>query len=471
MNRLLFTFLLAFIVFTSTAQQTHVSGTINKKWVGLPVYLEKWNDYYSNAKTVISSDTIDVNGLFHLESKEITEGYYIVRVAQQRIPVYWVGDAYYSLKLFAHDNFRNHLIKISPVVECENKECLNNVIFQFDSTFNSLAAHFPAWKLFQNYHAIRDSILTNFDTSFSTSRLNNHFFNEHKKYRFAELLSQIGENRDSIYNVTLEETKIPYNNPAFFQFFHSFFNNKLTEINLKHYNDWNKALQDTNSYKSLIYVIQLDKMLQREDFAELVLLRELSRSNKKACFEQNQVVNRLLTQIANTSSFKEHQSIAKRLLKLRNQFKPGQPTPELMLNLPDGNSFDIKEFENRFVYILFWSTRNKESMQDLILLENLHKKYHKNIEFVSICTDRDDQKMNALVKQRRFAHRVLHFNRDFDLLEEWGVKHLPMEVLIDPLGKIMACPAQRPAKMIQKFEEIHLIRLGRKRYELINSYD
>jgi len=64
-------------------------------------------------------------------------------------------------------------------------------------------------------------------------------------------------------------------------------------------------------------------------------------------------------------------------------------------------------------------------------------------------------KMYYFARDKKYDWTFLHFNNDYELLENFGVYAYPSFVLIDENGKFIQCPALKPSENIESvFNEV-----------------
>ena len=127
-----------------------------------------------------------------------------------------------------------------------------------------------------------------------------------------------------------------------------------------------------------------------------------------------------------------------------------------------------------YVYINFWATWSNDAMAEMALFKRFEEEYGKHIEFVSINIDSKKQTFdNYIASNPNNKWHMLYYGGDVNLLETYEVTSIPHYVLIDPEGKIIESPAQRPAtsranyvSIDKTFFEINKKLTKRKRFQI-----
>ena len=92
--------------------------------------------------------------------------------------------------------------------------------------------------------------------------------------------------------------------------------------------------------------------------------------------------------------------------------------------------------------IQFWSTIDDRCQQDMDALKDLYAKYggRGGFEIIGVCLDRDPKAMQAFLAQNRYLWPQVQEPGGFDgeLANQLGVMTLPMMILVDQKGTVVA---------------------------------
>jgi thiol-disulfide isomerase/thioredoxin len=127
---------------------------------------------------------------------------------------------------------------------------------------------------------------------------------------------------------------------------------------------------------------------------------------------------------------------------------PGQPAPAFTLKDVDGNMVSLNDFKGKYVYIDFWQTLCPRSERELPYLLDLHSDYNdKNIEFVSISVNEDENVWRDYVKENKNIGTSLRVPKSWDskTYTDYQAFGLPTFILIDTEGKIIDSKAAKPS--------------------------
>jgi peroxiredoxin len=189
-------------------------------------------------------------------------------------------------------------------------------------------------------------------------------------------------------------------------------------------------------------------LLRNEVLRELVLLKTLDVLYSSANFNKKAVLE-VLRQFSVQSKFERHRQIASNLIETYNRFEKGMPAPEFKLLDTRDSIIKLSDYKGKIVYVNFFANWSKSCLVELELMKKLYDKYKNQVAFVSISVDREFMKTFYLQRDHKYEWEFLHFNNDYDLLENYSVFSYPSYVLIGKDGNIIQCPAPKPSDNIE----------------------
>ena len=125
----------------------------------------------------------------------------------------------------------------------------------------------------------------------------------------------------------------------------------------------------------------------------------------------------------------------------------------------DGSTTSLDDLKGKFVYIDVWATWCGPCKQQIPYLQKVEEAYHgKNIEFVSISTDRKN-KYNAwrnMIESKGMGGIQLFAGDDHSFSQAYQINSIPRFILIDPNGNIVDANAPRPSdpSLIKLFDSL-----------------
>lgn len=290
------------------------------------------------------------------------------------------------------------------------------------------------------------------------------FLENYLNYRFADLkLASKTVSETKIGMDYLQNKPVLYTHPSYMLFFTNYFKNYFVSAKRQtSYHDFIQLFQENASVSSLLDYMGKDPVLIQERLRELVLLYALKEVYYSPDFKSQLIANRL-QEIAEKSKFSEHRDIARTILKQLESLQKGAPAPALELSTTSGEKKSLTNYKGRYVYLVFVSDNCPACIADQKQLHELYAKYKTDIAFVSVLVNYTQSGLNQLIADTKAPWDVLLFKNNFDLLNTYRVRNFPLYILLDPEGKILLYPAQKPHENIERYFDFLLKRDQKKK--------
>ena len=159
----------------------------------------------------------------------------------------------------------------------------------------------------------------------------------------------------------------------------------------------------------------------------------------------------------NTSKhYKEQLEIA---IVEKNAMAPGKAAPEFTITDINGEQVSLSDFKGKYVYVDFWATTCIHCRKETKAYVELHSDYgDKDIEFVSISADLDQDKWRDYIEKEKNVGSILNVTNSWDseVFRDYQINASPTYVLIDKEGKIIDPVAGRPSskEIRETFDEL-----------------
>jgi len=103
-----------------------------------------------------------------------------------------------------------------------------------------------------------------------------------------------------------------------------------------------------------------------------------------------------------------------------------------------GKPISLANYKGKYVYIDFWATWCRGCVQDIPQLRKLYAGLDKNrFEFIGISND-SPERLSGFIKKQNMQWPQLLSDNQSKLFEAYGVAGLPVTVLLDPNGRVIA---------------------------------
>lgn len=281
----------------------------------------------------------------------------------------------------------------------------------------------------------------------------NEFFNRYKRYQLASLKYSLHfDSRRNLVNKFIKDQPILYYDDNYMSFFCTLFANSVSKGTNK-IPAWQMGYW-VNNLKVDVYLdsIGTDTLIRNEQVRELVALQALQESYYQNKYYVGEKVIQMLRMIGLKSKFPEHKILAERIAASLNQQQEGSEMPTFALPNVDKHMVSLDEMKGKWVYLSFVRVGDPNSIAEIETLAHFKDTIYaqnKNVEFVSICCDREFAKMYHLLKNtkkgKRYNWTWLHFNGNYKLLEHYKVVSYPHFILINPEGQLQYTVTPTPA--------------------------
>lgn len=220
----------------------------------------------------------------------------------------------------------------------------------------------------------------------------------------------------------------------------------------------------------LVKTIDLQGKLREEMFTLLELPKEEfdAKFNKYLSDFREGLDNELLDSAFAADEKDYFEKLEKRVIEMhedklyvKTNLAKGKPSPKFA-NYEDFERelVSLDDFLGKYVYIDLWATWCKPCTAEFPFLKAAEEKYHdKNVEFVSISIDREEDyfEWHDMVEAEGLGGVQL-FAKDKTFTDAYRVNSIPRFILIDPEGNIVDNNAPRPSdpKFVELFDSLEI---------------
>jgi thiol-disulfide isomerase/thioredoxin len=450
------------IIRASFATNVTIKGTA-KGAEGKNISLKRFSDNLTQKELLLAKSTIDSSGNFELKCELQSTGLAIVHIEYYMGEMYLEPNKSYTVEIknlvFNEklDRVNHYLSPLNCYIKVisDNKNELNQLIPKLNLNYNLFIR--------KNIVLVKNKeILPKVDTFLialqdTFAGINDPFFKDYLTYRIASLKFLTGYS-DPLKLMTdyIVNKPVLYDNIEYMTFVSDYFENYFKDITRPvRLSDLNIPVNKNKSYFEALDVLGNDTLLRNEVLREMVLLKTLDVLYSSANFSKKAVLE-VLKQFAVQSKFEKHRLIASNLIESYSKFEKGMPAPEFKLADTKDSLIRLSDFKGRIVYVNFFANWCKSCMDELELMKKLHEKYKNQVAFVSISVDREFMKTFYLQRDKKYEWEFLHFNNDYDMLENYSVFSYPSFVLIGKDGNFIQCPAPKPSENIEMTFEMLL---------------
>ncbi len=411
--------------------------------VGKEIRLIAYDDLLSYRQKVVATDKISRDGSFKLTFS--TKQIQLVQIAIQtsKAEFYIEPEETYIFTIEMDPQLFQRLdpMEYGGYLQVKSKNAdqnnLNYKINNFEWKTASIVDYFAPNIISDMGNNEFDSITKNIKDRFPLEYAPTNFFKSYIYYYYANLEGVIlHKSPDSLYKKYLDNEYVLYDNPSYMSFFNAFYRNYL--LTSKHIGKQllTESINQGANYLALFNAVGKDPFLINERIRELAIIQNLAELCENKEFNRKNIIN-LLKEIAQTSHFEEHRTIANNMLYKVNLLQSGSVLPKAQFKEIGGSSFQFSDLKGKWVYVQFFNMDCPDCIREMMVIKQLKEKYGENIEFVSLSLDFTiSHLLQFKEKYPQFDWHFVHFNDQFNWIDEMGINSLPDNLLINPDGTL-----------------------------------
>lgn len=293
--------------------------------------------------------------------------------------------------------------------------------------------------------------------------IKNEYFRSYVIYSIASINASVSRGENYLINSYISNRPIQYYHYEYMQFFNACFKGYLNTIATRFKGKSLYNIINTKAdYPALMDFIRQDKLLKSDSLRELVILRNLWDFYYSIDFSP-EAIESIVSQINTYSRIKEHKQIASTMLAYFNKMQPGSLAPGFSARNREGTLSSLSAFKGRWIYLNFFSTKNEESLREMLKIAAIKKKLGTKMVFVSVCLD---DSLKTYVNYLRANPKLdwpIWFNNERSLTstakDNYNVVGTEAYFLINNFGYLAQSPAQSPSQGIEfKLNSIFKVR-------------
>ncbi|MCQ2286404.1 MAG: TlpA family protein disulfide reductase [Bacteroidales bacterium] len=450
-------FLLAFLTLSLAAQKVK-EGMIygNAPFAkGKEVRLVICNDLLNYTFETIASETIDKNGNFKLKYKVFSPTLSQLIIQTSKAEFFLEPEKEYHLDItmdkesfqLVYPEIYGQYLQVTAIGQDSNE--LNYKINRFSYFFEDITQeyypYFTYLKDIHRYDTMVSILHKNFDIKYSST----DFYTAYLYYTFASLEQSMFEKYpDTIYHKYLDNEYLMYGNPAYMDFFNTFYDNYLYTSKHISKNTLTETINDNPNYLNLFNEVGKDPLLQNERIRELVIIKNLGQFYSHPDFDKGHII-KLLDYIYTNTHFPDHKIIIQNLINKLQQFQVGKDIAKVALKEVSGADFKLNKPSGKWTYIQFFNSSCEDCIREMMILKELQQKYADSLQIVSISVDFNFSKFSQFRQtydNKLFDWKFVHFNNNYDWLEQLQLISLPEYLILSPDGKLYKRYAATPDK-------------------------
>lgn len=278
------------------------------------------------------------------------------------------------------------------------------------------------------------------------------FFNRYKVYQLAEMkLNMKFDTRRNIYNKYIQGHPVLVYDENYMSLFVALYANAISkgtkDISIHRLAHWVYNMDLSTFIDSL----GVDPLLRHEQVRELAALLALKEAYHNFHYYDSESVVKMIERIGLRTKFAEHKPIVKNLVDGFQRTVAGSEVKSFSLPNVNKELVSLDSFNGKWIYLSFVRVGDPNSRSEIETMAHFKDQIYSrndNVEFVTIVCDREFQKMYHFLKNSKHGDKYnwtwLHFNNNYELLNNFRVVSYPTFILINPEGKLHYDITPRP---------------------------
>ncbi len=421
---------------------------------GEEIRLIAYEDLLTYTPKVVSSDMVSRNGYFELSYTTSEVRLVQLEIRTSRAEFLLEPSKTYEFTLSMDAELFN---SFSPQdydgflqVENENEtpQDLNRKVNYFSNYYNYAFNRYYFPIVYDKSEAARDSVMALMQRKFDIRYNPFDFYQSYIFYGISQL-DRIYWQKDAekLYDKYLNNDYILYNNPGYMEFFDAFYDDYVFSSLKINRENVLISINDSANYRMLFNELGRDEFLVNERIRELVIIKNLGQLYlNHPEFDKTNIL-KLLEELRQTTHFVEHKPLVANMINFVKKFSDNQLVKNVKLKEPNGKDFLLNKLKGKWTYLYFFRTDCIECVRELMLIKEIQEMYKDSLRCVGVCLDFDKyQLQNFLNKYPQFDYDFVHFNQQYQWLNDLEVNSLPDYLLLSPEAEIYERYLPAPAE-------------------------
>lgn len=438
-------FIFLFTTFYCSVQASEIKGGI-KGFNGETIKAVVYEDYFTFHKKTLDQAVIKDNR-FELRFQNQQTLQVILIIGTKSTAIYVAPDTKYQIGL-EYSEQKNEGRAFNQMLDlyfiAPETTPLNTAIKAFNDEFKRfMSANYQLFAI-QRADQKVDQFVKLQSKKITTET--SDFLKNYYQYALANLRDISGYSEAKIYTEFIADRELLYQHKEFMNFWTQHYKNNFDELTLsKKGLTVMKRLAFENDVEKAVQAIMEAKGFDTHQKAELYLLQGLFEVYHIERLKPD-VILKLMNQLAQNSSYANHQLIAKNMIENLVRNSPNRQLESFSLTNLEGEKIEFSQFFDKLTYLNFWSAKSIPSLREMSIIKKLEEKYGEKLNIVSLCID-EQSSFKEACEQFDFNWKVFSVENKSDLIDNFDLRTLPSYFLIDAGGKIKQAHTKGPAEI------------------------
>lgn len=297
----------------------------------------------------------------------------------------------------------------------------------------------------------------------------NAFLRDHLTYTMALTeFSTRAYTRLDLFERHLADSIYP-EHPTFFTLLRAYYQDYFKQFEANYGTELVRpALADAEPGKALLELMERDYLARPDTLKEMVAIHALMEMYPKL---QPREVVAALAYISENGQTDFNKRAAANAIQVLTSTERGFPAPEITLQNQYNETVSLSELQGKHVYLEFMSTWCTDCAREQTILPDLIADYGDVAEVVTVVVDSEREDYKRYIQQHpEYKWNILFDPTGYEVVNQYGVRALPMYFLIGPDGNFVRSPVASPTggiveelyPILQKAREAQRLKVGEK---------
>ncbi len=334
-------------------------------------------------------------------------------------------------------------------ISLSTRECINgsmdvnHTIARFDSLFVSANQQIITQRQL-GHHGNADSLIQQLEVQFrSDSSL---FFSDYRRFRYGALKLNEGETGlDILSHDYLGPTVMEWH-PGFIELFRALFKDFIFYYSgTTDGEDFRNLVNRNQEFRQARQLILKHPAVWSDTLAEMILLQEFSELFYRGEYHKEAILI-MLDSMAHDPVTPQFGIYAAQLKQKLSSLVTGNTPPGISLEDLEGKTWTLSDFEGKYTYLFFGTTDHYGCMMEYPFLQSYIEKHAAYLNVVTVMVSEERTKLEDFMHRNSYSWKVLHYEGQPGVLNDYMVRAYPTAYLIDRDGKLLLSPATLPSE-------------------------
>ncbi len=452
---------------------TVITGSAPAGYAGIKIHLILNKETISGRQRKAATDTIATDGSFRFEF-EIEQGQTVGLQLMLRDIAFHISPGEHiavNIRAFKNpDNFIEPLRFSINYLKTPDGVAVDSVYNNYETAIaqyvSLLDARMTPSELGNSLKVLFDSL----DLYYETYRKSDTVFDRFTQYQRAQAMLLSNRTPETLFAMFLKGRPVYYNDEGYIRFFKNVMTGHIRSVLFTNRKEAEKLLAQYDIYQALMLFFEKDSLLYDKEMRSLALILFAQKAIYGMPDERDNYLA-LLEQAKTQAESSIQREIATAILKRKTWLKPPSKAPDLPEFISrQGKAVRIPSKRYDFTYLVFHTPGTyKFELDKQVFQSNIYKKNAKKVRVVVVIIRFNKDNWFDDVPADKNNVSYVYFNRDYGLLENYGIKTIPAYFLLDKDGYLLRSPAGDPAETMNYILKLTPEKSRRKTYEIIDE--